>query len=217
MADEDQNENVEETTPEAAAPEAPEAEAPAASEEPAAEAAEEPAAEEAAAEGPAAEEAPPAEATPPASPKERKRAKRAVSATAQPTRTPAERQAERDAARAKKAKQRSALRAKLRAKANEARVASPAEPTPPHEHGPGRQKVRQGIVVSDKADKTITVRIDVARQHRRYHKIVRSSNTLHAHDERNDAHIGDVVVVRESRPLSRLKRWRLVEVVERAK
>jgi small subunit ribosomal protein S17 len=217
MADEDQNENVEETTPEAAAPEAPEAEAPAASEEPAAEAAEEPAAEEAAAEGPAAEEAPPAEATPPASPKERKRAKRAVSATAQPTRTPAERQVERDAARAKKAKQRSALRAKLRAKANEARVASPAEPTPPHEHGPGRQKVRQGIVVSDKADKTITVRIDVARQHRRYHKIVRSSNTLHAHDERNDAHIGDVVVVRESRPLSRLKRWRLVEVVERAK
>jgi small subunit ribosomal protein S17 len=212
MADEDQNENVEETTPEAEAPEAPEAEAPAAAEEP--EAAAEPAE---AAEEPAAEE-PAAEAVAPATPKERKRAKRAGSATAaQPTRTPAERQAARDAERAKKAKQRSALRAKLRAKANEARSASPAAPTPPHEHGPGRQKERQGVVVSDKADKTITVRIDTARQHRRYHKIVRSSSTLHAHDERNDAHIGDTVVVRESRPLSRTKRWRLVEVVERAK
>ena len=93
----------------------------------------------------------------------------------------------------------------------------PAEPTPPREHGEGRQKERQGIVVSDKADKTITVRIDTARQHRRYHKIVRSSTTLHAHDESNDAHIGDTVIVRESRPLSRLKRWRLVEVVERAR
>ena len=206
MADEEQNENVEETTPEAEAPEAPEAEAPAAADEP-----------EAAAEPAEAAEEPAAEAAAPATPKERKRAKRAASATAAPTRTPAERQAERDAARAKKAKQRSALRAKLRAKANEARSASPAAPTPPHEHGPGRQKERQGVVVSDKADKTITVRIDTARQHRRYHKIVRSSSTLHAHDERNDAHIGDTVVVRESRPLSRTKRWRLVEVVERAK
>jgi small subunit ribosomal protein S17 len=82
---------------------------------------------------------------------------------------------------------------------------------------PGVQKTRQGVVVSDRADKTITVRIDVARRHRRYQKIVRTSSTLHAHDERNDAHIGDTVVVRESRPLSRSKRWRLVEVLERAK
>jgi small subunit ribosomal protein S17 len=57
----------------------------------------------------------------------------------------------------------------------------------------------------------------VTRRHRRYDKIVRTSNTLHAHDERNDAHTGDTVVVREARPLSRTKRWRLVEVVERAK
>ncbi|MGA9856728.1 MAG: 30S ribosomal protein S17 [Solirubrobacteraceae bacterium] len=81
----------------------------------------------------------------------------------------------------------------------------------------GTQKVRQGVVVSDKADKTITVRIDVARRHRRYEKIVRTSQTLHAHDERNDAHTGDTVTVREARPLSRTKRWRLVEVLERAK
>ena len=72
------------------------------------------------------------------------------------------------------------------------------------------------MVVSAAADKTITVRIDVTRRHRRYEKIVRTSSKLHAHDERNDANTGDTVIVRESRPLSRTKRWRLVEVVERA-
>jgi small subunit ribosomal protein S17 len=72
-------------------------------------------------------------------------------------------------------------------------------------------------VVSDKADKTITVRIDTARRHRKYQKVVRTSRTLHAHDERNDASVGDTVIVRESRPLSRLKRWRLIEVLEKAK
>ena len=64
---------------------------------------------------------------------------------------------------------------------------------------------------------TITVRIDVARRHRRYQKTIRSSTTLHAHDERNEAHTGDTVRVVEARPLSRSKRWRLVEVVERAR
>jgi small subunit ribosomal protein S17 len=77
--------------------------------------------------------------------------------------------------------------------------------------------LRLGKVVSDKADKTITVRIDVARRHRKYQKIVRSSSTLHAHDETNDANEGDLVRVVEARPLSRTKRWRLVEVLERAK
>jgi small subunit ribosomal protein S17 len=81
----------------------------------------------------------------------------------------------------------------------------------------GRPKVRQGIVTSDKADKTIVVRIDVARRHQRYEKIVRSSSSLHAHDEANDAHEGDTVRVIESRPLSATKRWRLVEVLERAR
>jgi small subunit ribosomal protein S17 len=71
--------------------------------------------------------------------------------------------------------------------------------------------------VSDKADKTITIRIDVARRHRRYQKIVRSSTTLHAHDETNDANAGDRVRIIESRPLSATKRWRLVEILERAK
>jgi small subunit ribosomal protein S17 len=77
--------------------------------------------------------------------------------------------------------------------------------------------VRLGKVVSSKADKTITVRIEVARRHRRYQKIVRSSTTLHAHDERNDANEGDLVRVIEARPMSRTKRWRLVEILERAK
>ena len=105
-------------------------------------------------------------------------------------------------------------RAKARAKA---KAAPNVEPTPAREHVAGVQKVRQGVVVSDKADKTITVRIDTARRHRRYSKIVRTSQTLHAHDEANDAHTGDTVTVREARPLSRLKRWRLIEVLERAK
>ena len=73
------------------------------------------------------------------------------------------------------------------------------------------------MVVSDKPDKTIIVRIDVTRRHPRYEKIVRSSTTLHAHDERNEANAGDTVRVVESRPLSRTNRWRLVEVLERAR
>ena len=77
--------------------------------------------------------------------------------------------------------------------------------------------MRLGKVVSDKADKTITVRIDIAKRHRRYRKIVRSSSTLHAHDERNDANEGDLVRVVECRPMSRTKRWRLVEILERAR
>ncbi|MGI8585894.1 MAG: 30S ribosomal protein S17 [Thermoleophilaceae bacterium] len=85
------------------------------------------------------------------------------------------------------------------------------------EGGGGRPRVRQGLVVSDKAQKTITVRIDVTRRHRTYKKIVRSSSTLHVHDERDEAHEGDTVRVVESRPLSRSKRWRLVEVLERAR
>jgi small subunit ribosomal protein S17 len=152
------------------------------------------------------------------SPKERRqasRAKKSAKATARVAATPEERQAERDAVRVQKAAsrriERAAARAKYQAAEHERR------PTPAREHVAGIQKTRQGIVVSDRADKTITVRIDMARRHRRYEKIVRTSNTVHAHDERNDAHIGDTVIVREARPLSRTKRWRLVEVVERAR
>jgi small subunit ribosomal protein S17 len=129
-------------------------------------------------------------------------------------RTPEERQADREERRKKLAAQRTRRRAKEKAKRAERPKAAPPEPVPT---AAGSPKVRQGRVVSDKADKTITVRIETARRHRRYEKIVRSSSTLHAHDENNDAGEGDLVRVIEARPLSRLKRWRLVEVLERAK
>ena len=178
---------------------------------------EEPApAEEAAAAAPPAEEAEPEEAL---SPKEaRKRARSVHAGEARPQRSVEERIQERADRRRTKAKQRRAYRLKQR----ERRAGQPraeAQPTAPVDHAAqqGNLKLRQGIVVSDKADKTITVRIDTARQHRMYKKIVRSSSTLHVHDEQNEAHVGDTVRVIESRPLSRSKRWRLVEVLERAR
>jgi small subunit ribosomal protein S17 len=154
------------------------------------------------------------------SPKERRRRKSAAHIReARSPRSAEERHAERLAVRKDKAVRRRTRRLAERAKAAERRAAAPArEPLAPvHAPTEGTRKVRQGIVVSDKADKTITVRIDTARRHRRYEKIVRSSSTLHAHDENNEAHEGDVVRVVESRPLSRLKRWKLVDVLERAR
>jgi small subunit ribosomal protein S17 len=153
----------------------------------------------------------------PAERRARTRAERVARASARAPRTAEERQAERDEARRRKAAARRVERPRERAKAKAASGDGAATTPPPHEHGPGRPKTRQGVVVSDKAAKTITVRIDVARRHRRYQKIVRTSTTLHAHDESGDAHIGDTVVVRECRPMSRTKRWRLIEVVERAR
>ncbi len=79
------------------------------------------------------------------------------------------------------------------------------------------RKVRQGVVVSSARDKTITVRIDTAAPHPMYKKTVRRSSKLHAHDENNEANAGDLVRVIECRPLSKQKRWRLTEIVERAK
>jgi len=81
----------------------------------------------------------------------------------------------------------------------------------------GRRKLRTGVVVSEKMDKTVLVRIDRQVRHPLYDKTVRRSSKLAAHDEANDAHVGDTVRVMETRPLSKTKRWRVVEVVERAK
>jgi small subunit ribosomal protein S17 len=147
----------------------------------------------------------------------RRRARSEHSGEARPPRTIEERTAARLEKRRKNAAGRRARRATVR-KRRAAAGGPKLEGTPPAERtGTGSPRIRRGVVVSDKADKTITVRIDVARQHRTYGKIVRSSSTLHAHDERNEAGAGDTVRVVESRPLSRLKRWRLVEVVERAR
>jgi small subunit ribosomal protein S17 len=85
------------------------------------------------------------------------------------------------------------------------------------ERARGRRKVRTGVVVSDKMDKTVVVRIDRQMRHPLYRKIVRRSEKLAAHDQTNDAHVGDRVRVMETRPMSKTKRWRVVEVVERAK
>jgi small subunit ribosomal protein S17 len=81
----------------------------------------------------------------------------------------------------------------------------------------GRRKVRVGVVVSDAMDKTVLVRIDRKMRHPLYKKTVARSSKLAAHDENNEAHVGDTVRVMETRPLSKTKRWRIVEVVERAK
>jgi small subunit ribosomal protein S17 len=85
------------------------------------------------------------------------------------------------------------------------------------ESEPGRRQERRGVVVSDKGDKSIVVKVELIRAHRRYKKVVRTSSKLHAHDEQNAAGIGDVVRIIETRPLSKTKRWRLAEIVEKAK
>jgi small subunit ribosomal protein S17 len=166
-----------------------------------------------AAEAPAAEPAEPEEQL---GPKERRSRKRSAhTGEARPQRSIEDRTAERLAKRKKNAEERRRYRSKSREKR---RASGSGEGTPPAEKTTtGSPRVRQGIVISDKADKTITVRIDVARQHRTYGKIVRSSSKLSAHDERNEANAGDTVRVIESRPLSRSKRWRLVEILERAR
>jgi small subunit ribosomal protein S17 len=223
-------EEPQEETPQAEAPaeETQAEEAPA--EEPAAEeapAAEEPAAEEPVAEEPAAEEAPAEEApaddggdapAPDASEdddrpwKEKRRLERSRRPhEAGPQLSTEERAAKRLADR----KLAAAVRRKNRAAAKAKHEAGTG--TPVAERDGNAAKVRQGIVVSDKGEKSITVKIDIVRRHPTYEKVIRRSRTLHAHDESNEAGEGDVVRIVETRPLSKTKRWRLVDVVEKAK
>ena len=199
MADEEKTENE---TPEETAEETPveeptaeaEAEAETPAEEPAAETpVEEPVAEaEPAAEEPVAEEpvveAEPAAPAPQSQPKQKhKRLPRAL--------------------RPKKGR-------RQRVPAAERKAIS-REPKP--EHDRGRRQERRGVVVSDAMDKTIVVKVDTIKAHPRYQKVVRRSNKLHAHDELNEAKVGDVVRILETRPLSATKRWRLAEILEVAK
>jgi len=206
MAEEEKQE-TEETSEEAAEEQAPEAQA---TEEAAPDATEEAAPEpEATAEAPV-EEAEPEEVL---SPKElRKRKRSRATGPAQPQRTAEDRASERAEARRGAAVRRRRYRAARRGKRGE-----PGEGTPKADREPGSKKVRQGTVVSAAADKTITVEIPVVRRHPTYEKVVRRTSKLHAHDEANSAQEGDVVRVIESRPLSRSKRWRLLDVVERSR
>ena len=81
----------------------------------------------------------------------------------------------------------------------------------------GYRKIRRGYVTSDKMDKTVVVEVEDRVKHPLYGKVVRRSSKVKAHDEQNQAGIGDLVVIAETRPLSASKRWRLVEIVEKAK
>ena len=137
--------------------------------------------------GPAAEEAPAAEAAPAPTKKKRKRLPRAE------------------------------RRQRPKAKRPATTERKPIVRLPKPEHERGQRKERRGIVVSSVMDKTIVVRVDTVKPHPVYKKIVRRSTKFHAHDERNVAKTGDLVRIAESRPYSKTKNWRLVEVLEEAK
>jgi small subunit ribosomal protein S17 len=226
MADEEKNEPKQDDAPEEQPQaEAPEEEAPASDDAPAeeapAEAEEEAAAEEAEEEAPAEEGAPAGEAPEgEGAPDELEglgwKARRRLERSRRPAEpgpqgSPDERASQRTERRRIASRRRSSYRRKQRQKRER------GEGTPPAERHSVARKTRQGRVVSSKPDKTITVRIDIVRRHSSYEKIVRQSGTLHAHDEQNEANEGDLVRVVETRPLSRTKRWRLVEILEKAK
>ena len=201
MADEEKNETTEEPvveetpeaeaeTPEPEALEAPAAHEPVAEEEAAAEPAEpeaEPAEPEAEPAEPEAEAAPEPEPVAPAKTKSLRHVPRTERRT-----------------RSKPAREKPATRKPI------TRTEKPATE-------PARRQERRGVVVSDKGDKTIIVKVDVIKSHAKYKKVVRRSVRFHAHDEQNAAGIGDTVRIVESRPLSKTKHWRLAEVVEKAK
>jgi small subunit ribosomal protein S17 len=192
MSEDEKNETTEETTE---ATEQPETEAETQAPEPAAEAPAEAEAEaEPTAEAPAEDDAPaPEEATPAAPAVEAKpgRSRRHVPRKERRTRTRT-----------------------ARASSGERK---PITRLPKPEHERGRRQERRGVVVSDAMDKTIVVKVEAVRSHQRYKKVIRRSVKFHAHDEQNQAKVGDLVRIVETRPLSKSKNWRLVEVVEAAK
>jgi len=99
----------------------------------------------------------------------------------------------------------------------QAQATTPAQTETAEAKPRGDRKVRTGVVVSEKMDKTVLVRIRRVVRHPAYGKTIRRSSKLAAHDEANDAHVGDTVRLMETRPLSKTKRWRVIEIVERAK
>jgi len=94
-------------------------------------------------------------------------------------------------------------------------ASAPASPVDTGRTNP--RKVREGVVVSDKMNSTLVVAVNERVRHARYGKTVQRTKKLYVHDEKNEARIGDLVRVQETRPLSKLKRWRLTEIVERAR
>jgi len=190
--------------------EEPQAEEPEAEETPAAEA---PAATEEAEEEAEAEEQPAPEEAP---------AEEAPAAEAQEA-APAEEGAEAPAAgaagpRAKpKRMPRSQRRRRSKPKREKTEGRTPITRVPKPVRDRGRRQERRGVVVSSAMDKTIVVRVDTVKAHPRYKKVVRRSTKFHAHDAENAAKVGDVVLIVETRPLSKTKNWRLAQVLEVAK
>jgi small subunit ribosomal protein S17 len=203
MADEEKNE---ETTPEQQADEA--------------------AAEQAAPEAQAVEEAPaeeaPAEEAPAEEPAAEVPAEATEEAPATEAEAPAEEAAPQPAAVSEKKKKGKRLpRPQRRQRSKPVREPAaerkPITRTPTPESERGRRQERRGVVVSSAMDKTIVVKVDTIKSHRRYKKVVRRSVKFHAHDEQNSANVGDIVRIVETRPLSKTKHWRLVQIVEAAK
>jgi small subunit ribosomal protein S17 len=112
---------------------------------------------------------------------------------------------------------RTARRTRTKNVREKAATRKPITRTEKPEYERGRRQERRGIVVSDKADKTIIVKVDVIKSHPKYKKVIRSTVKFHAHDEANTAGVGDTVRIVETRPLSKLKHWRLAEIVEKAR
>jgi len=218
MADEEQNnqeenEQVEETAEETvSAPEGPVAPA-AESEEPAAE---EPAAEKPVAEEPVAEE-PAAESVAEEAVAEEAPAGEAESAEEVETEAEAPAEAPQELRRKRKRLPRAQRHRHSKPKRERPAERKAITRVPKPEHPRGRRQERRGVVISSGMDKTIVVRVDAVKAHPKYLKVVRRSTKFHAHDEQNQAKIGDVVRIVETRPLSKTKNWRLAEIVEVAK
>jgi len=219
MADEEQNnreenEQVEETAEETvSAPEegpvAPAAE----SEEPAAE---EPAAEEPVAEEPVAEESV-AESVAEEAVAEEAPAGEAESAEEVEAEADAPAEAPQEVRRKRKRLPRAQRHRHSKPKRERPAERKAITRVPKPEHPRGRRQERRGVVISSGMDKTIVVRVDAVKAHPKYLKVVRRSTKFHAHDEQNQAKVGDVVRIVETRPLSKTKNWRLAEIVEVAK
>ena len=106
-------------------------------------------------------------------------------------------------------------RRRSRGRLRQSRRRRPASPAPTRQRA--RRKAREGVVVSSKTDKTVVVAVIERVRHPKYNKFVLQTKKLYAHDEANDVNVGDKVRVMETRPLSKLKRWRVTDVLERAK
>ena len=229
MTEEDKNETTEEQPVEAEATEeaAPEAEAvpevpeQAQEEAPAAEAApqEEAAAEaapeaeaEAAPEAEAAQEAEAAGASPEAEADAAPEAEAEAAPEPEPEAVPAP-----EPKKKRKRLPRSERRQRPRVKREPSGERKPIVRLPKPEGERGRKQERRGVVVSSAMDKTIVVQVETSKLHPRYKKVIRRATKFHAHDERNEANVGDVVRIVETRPLSKTKNWRLAEIVEAAK